>query len=207
LTVPGKTCADFFEKLSENFPNLKELTVNDSNQKLNFFAKQFKNIEKLSICQKISWLYELDAGIVNLSVKELKLNIYHTPGDRHLKPPLLDVCGIFPNLEAFQFKGYYISLESSLNFFDEYHHLKSFQLDELDLLKFTAVVEDLKPFMRRVEKIEFGIYFNEQYPRESRQFAWLQRKFKGQFKFEKQMKTDCAGKVRYRMIKLEDPRK
>jgi hypothetical protein len=185
---------------------MKSLTVSNSNQKLNFFAKQFKNIEKLSIRrQNYSWLYELDSGIVNENVKELKLETCSNLPYRHdgkiFEPPLLEVCGIFPNLEVFHFKGRSISLKSSIKFFEEYQHLKSFQLDKLPLKNFKEVVEDLNSFMRRVEKIEFGISFNEHSLRESRKFARLQKKFKGQFKFER-WETGGNGDVTYRMIKL-----
>jgi hypothetical protein len=176
LKIPGNACSDFFEKISENFPNLKKLEVEESSQKLNLFAKYFPKLQKLSVAYpKYSWLLECDTRIVHENLRELKLEILYGHIDKN-EPKLLGIFEIFPNLI-------------------------SIKLSRVPVEKFLDLKENFKIIAQKVQKVEIGVSFRHKDSSEREKFEKIKKMFERQFKFVKEEINVITLVSTYKMIK------
>lgn len=158
LSIAGYFCADLFQAISENFPNLKELGVVHSEQKLNFFAKCFPNLDKLYVRFEHNLLMnEFNTGIVNENLKVLTIDDLSESFNNHCEN-FMEIVEIFPNLEVLNILG--LSLKVSNFFFSKIKKLKklkAFEMENLLFNQFLAFSENFKILAENIEKITLKV--------------------------------------------------
>lgn len=150
----------FLEDISKNLPNLKNLDINTLT-KVNFFAKYFTNLERLSLsycefCDETSFI-EIDTGIVHERLKDLKLRFPHS-----IPQEILEVFEIFPNLEYFELdeNTEWIIIDKKF----VYTILKQKKLKFL-ILNFAALpncmefIEDFKTIADKLDYVKMNVFF------------------------------------------------
>jgi hypothetical protein len=150
LIIPGDSSAEFFTEISQNLPNLKDLELVSSNQKLNSLAKVFPNLEKLTVIyDKSSLLSEPNTGISNENLRELKFSFRPEYENENCYEHFLNVFDIFPNLEVFDFCEPSFAIT-----FNKILFLKFNSLKKLRILRFSfVVIENCLEFVEEFKKL------------------------------------------------------